>query len=97
MNVRFSRRALRDLEEIADYIAADSPPAGARVRRAIVRIVDLISKHPYVGIENARNPELRSVLVTPYPYRLHYRVRNGTLWVVHIRHSSRRAWRGGAT
>jgi plasmid stabilization system protein ParE len=56
MKVRFSRRALRDLEEIADYITADSPSAGVRARGAIVRIVDLVSKHPYIDIENARDP-----------------------------------------
>src|SRR6266851_4807560 len=43
MNVGFSRRARRDLEEIFDYIASDNPEAARRVCRAILDTIKLVS------------------------------------------------------
>jgi toxin ParE1/3/4 len=94
MNVGFSRRAKRDLEEIFDYIATDNPEAARRVRRAILDAIELAATRPYLGIKNARSPELRSRLVTRYPYRVHYMIREKEIFIVHIRHSSRQSWHG---
>jgi toxin ParE1/3/4 len=58
MNVGFSRRALRDLEEIFDYIAIDNPQAAQRVRKAILEAISLVASRPYLGIKNARAPNL---------------------------------------
>ena len=92
MKVGVSRRALNDLAEIADYIAAEDRGAATRVRKAIEDAIDRIARYPYLGMQNARAADLRSVLVVPYPYRLHYRVRGETVWIVHIRHTARRPW-----
>jgi hypothetical protein len=35
---------------------------------------------------------LRSRLVARYPYRIHYRVEDADVWIIHIRHSARRPW-----
>jgi hypothetical protein len=35
---------------------------------------------------------MRSKLVLRYPYRVHYRVENSDIWIIHIRHTARRAW-----
>jgi len=94
MKVRFSRRAFRDLTEIADYIAVENPAAAARTGAAIQKAIDLLSRHPYVGVRNARAAEMRSWLVTPFPCRVHYRVRDDIVWIVHVRHTARRDWPG---
>jgi len=94
MKVGFSRRAKRDLEEIFDYIATDNPAAAQRVRRAILDTVEVIATRPYLGIKNARSRELRSRLVTRYPYRVHYLVGDKEIFIVHIRHSAREPWAG---
>lgn len=94
MTVSFARRALRDLEEIFDYVAADSPEAAERVRRAILDAISIIAARPYLGIKNARAPNMRSKLVFRYPYRIHYLVQENGIFVVHIRHSSRKPWSG---
>jgi plasmid stabilization system protein ParE len=60
------------------------------VVRAIFDACTLVAARPHLGIRNARAPELRSRLVTRYPYRIHYFVENGDVWIVHIRHSARR-------
>src|SRR5438034_9878981 len=94
MKVRFTPRARTDLEDIVRYIALENPAAASQVRRAIFDAIDLIAAFPYAGIKNARAPELRSRLVSRYPYRVHYRLDDGELWVVHVRHTARRSWPG---
>jgi toxin ParE1/3/4 len=94
MNVGFSKRARRDLEEIFDFIAGDNPAAARRVRRAILDTIELAASRPYLGIKNARSPDLRSRLVTDYPYRVHYLIRERDIFVVHIRHTARQPWSG---
>ncbi|HEY6564300.1 MAG TPA: type II toxin-antitoxin system RelE/ParE family toxin [Pirellulaceae bacterium] len=90
MTLRFTPRARDDLREIMDYIAKDNPVSADKVRQAISNACALIAARPHLGIRNARAPELRSRLVTRFPYRIHYFVENADVWIVHIRHSARR-------
>ena len=90
MTLRFTPRARDDLREIMDYIAKENPVGADRVGRAIFDACALIAARSYLGIRNARAPELRSRLVTRYPYRIHYFVEDANVWIVHIRHSARR-------
>lgn len=92
MSVRFAPRARRDLEEIFAYIASENPEAAVRVRQAIFRTIRFVGARPYVGTRNARATELRSLLVSRYPYRVHYLLRGSEVWIVHIRHAARRPW-----
>ena len=92
MNVGFSRRAQRDLEEIFDYIARENLEAAQRVRRAILDTIELAATRPHIGIRNARSRDLRSRLVTRYPYRVHYLIREKEIFIVHIRHTARQPW-----
>jgi len=94
MRVRYTPRSRGDLEEIVAYIASDNPLAAQRVRRAILDAIELVAAYPYIGIKNARAPELRSWLVSRYPYRVHYQLSEGEVWIVHIRHAARRPWGG---
>jgi hypothetical protein len=54
------------------------------VRQAILDAMQVISRHPYIGIKNARLHELRSKLVLRYPYRVHYLLQGQEIWIVHI-------------
>jgi plasmid stabilization system protein ParE len=94
MKVRYAPRARSDLEEIIRYIASDNPYAAERVRDAILDTIELISAYPHAGIKNAVTPEVRSRLVRRYPYRVHYRLRDGELVIIHVRHAARRPWTG---
>ena len=92
MTLRFTPRARDDLREILEYIDRDNPAAADRVRRAIFNATELIARRPHLGIRNATAAELRSRLVTGYPYRIHYFIDDADVWVMHIRHSARRPW-----
>jgi plasmid stabilization system protein ParE len=94
MTLRFTPRARNDLRDILEYIAKENPAAADRVRQAFLDAIKLVGTRPHLGIRNSKNPELRSRLVTRYPYRIHYRVEDADILIVHIRHSARRPWNG---
>jgi toxin ParE1/3/4 len=92
MTLRFTPRARNDLRDILEYIAKDNPAAADRLRLAFLDAAKLIAMRPRLGLRSAKAPELRSRLVARYPYRIHYRVENADVWIIHIRHSARRPW-----
>jgi toxin ParE1/3/4 len=92
MKVRYTRRALADLRSIVSHIADDNPAAAERVRRRILNTIELVSTRPFIGMKNARAPELRSCLVPGYPYRVHYLSGLNEIVIVHVRHTARRPW-----
>ena len=92
MTVRFTPRARDDLRDILDYIKQDNAGAADKARRAIAHTIAVLASRPHLGIRNARAPELRSLLVARYPYRIHYLVKDNDVWIVHIRHTARRPW-----
>jgi plasmid stabilization system protein ParE len=92
MTLRFTRRARNDLRDILEYIAKDNPAAADRLRLAFLDAGKLIAMRPHLGLRNANVPELRSRLVARYPYRIHYRIEDADVWIIHIRHSARRPW-----
>ena len=92
MKVRFTRRASADLREIRAYHEQESSAVALRVRQAIISAINLVRLRPAIGIRNIRATEIRSKLVTGFPYRIHYRVRSGALEILHIRHTARQGW-----
>jgi toxin ParE1/3/4 len=94
MTVRYTTRARSDLQGIFDYISNDDPEAARRVRHAIFDAIQLIAARPSIGIRNVRDADMRSKLVLRYPYRVHYLVEDGDIWIVHIRRTARRPWEG---
>jgi toxin ParE1/3/4 len=49
MKLRFTPRAIADIEEIADYVRARNPAAAQRVRAAIYEGLQNLILFPYIG------------------------------------------------
>jgi len=47
--VRFSRRALNDLDRIFDFLAADDPVSARRAGAAIIDATGVLARHPMIG------------------------------------------------
>ena len=92
MNVRFTRRAARDLRSIFDYIAQDRPGAATRVVDRIETFVGVLADVPGVGAVVSRSGT-QACSLPDLPYRIYYRVVRGELQVLQIRHASRRPLR----
>lgn len=94
MKVRYSRRALADLEEIADYIRARSPKSALSVERRIRRDIDLLASFPRLG-RPTDDPEVRVLPVVKYPYLVYYEITGQVIVVHHIRHGARKPYDPG--
>jgi plasmid stabilization system protein ParE len=98
MSVRFTRRALVQLDEILETIAVDEPRAAAGFAHRIEALTALLERHPEMG----RTTDLGSVRVfstRPYPYLLFYRAASSSgdgIIVLRIRHMARKEdWHRG--
>jgi toxin ParE1/3/4 len=89
VRVRWLRRALRNLDQEASYIARDDPQAAAQVVERIATSVDLLATQPALG-RPGRVPGTRELLVTSTPYIVPYRVRDHTVEILRVFHGARR-------
>ena len=80
--------ALQDLDDIGQYIAADSPRAAETVIRRIVETIAALAYHPHLG-RTGRDPTSREMVVQGTPYIAVYRLRE-RIEIVTIFHSARK-------
>jgi plasmid stabilization system protein ParE len=89
VKVRYTRRALRQMTEVLDYIEARSPSGAENVKKRLQSIIDLLAEHPNSGRATNKG-NLRRFVVSPYPYVIFYHA-DATGIVIHgIRHAARR-------
>lgn len=85
----WSPQALRDLEAIRDYIAADSPRYAALVVERIVVGVERLRSFPESRrvVPERNSSEIQEVIVKPY--RVVYRLRPGVVEIATVFRASR--------
>ena len=90
MRLRWTRRAERDLDEIAAYIGQDGPSAAARV---ILELIDQVERallgQPAVG-RAGRVLGTRELVIPGLPYVVPYRLREKDIEILRMLHTSRR-------
>jgi toxin ParE1/3/4 len=91
MKLVYSRRALADLDEIATYYSTNASPAIARsIEQRFVEVIERICRVPEAAPRMAQRSQVRVAAVVRYPFRIFYRVREDTIDILYIRHTSRR-------
>jgi addiction module RelE/StbE family toxin len=85
--IRWTRRALRRLDQIGAYIFHDSPAAAANVVARIVSAVDALADHPEMG-RTGRIPGTRELPLADIPYVVPYRVAGNDIEILTIMHTS---------
>ena len=93
MKVSFTAQARADRNAIFDYLSDRSPNGARNVIEAIERALQLIAEHPESG-SGTRRAGTRVMSLGSYPYRIFYRLRQRDVLIQHIRHTSRRPWKG---
>jgi toxin ParE1/3/4 len=88
-DVRFSPAALRDLNEILDYIAADKPATARNVVARIRASCERLGAFPNRGeLLEYLGPKVRRITVGSY--NIFYRPKgDGTLLIMRVRHGAR--------
>lgn len=89
MKIVWSRRAMRHLTYVRDYIAKDSPKAAQEVATRILEAVERLADYPNLG-RPGRKPGTRELVVPHTPYVIPYRVRGERVEVIAVFHGSQR-------
>jgi toxin ParE1/3/4 len=89
MRIRWTRPALRDLEEIGDFIARDNVGAAAATVSTILDHVDTLSTHPQIG-RAGRMAGTRELVVPRTPFVVPYRVVGDDVQILAVFHGARR-------
>jgi addiction module RelE/StbE family toxin len=89
MRVRWLRKALRNLDDEASYIAADDPGAARLVVARVLEAVATLESQPALG-RPGRVPGTRELVVRKTRYVVPYRVRGDVIEILRVFHTSRR-------
>jgi plasmid stabilization system protein ParE len=94
MKVRYRLRALADIADIRQYLEKRSSSGAFNVVKAIHASIRSIADQPY-GAQRTDDPFIRMKVARPYRYKIFYSiVDDATIEILHVRHASRRPWRG---
>ena len=87
MKIIWRPRALRRLDDIADFIADDNPEAAQRWVAEIFAAVERLENFPLSGriVPEANRNDIREVIYRKY--RIVYRVKSKTVDILTVRHS----------
>lgn len=87
--VSWSRRALKDVEGIAEYIAADSPTYSGIVVKKIISQTRVLAQLPRCGrkVPEFDDENVRELIV--YSYRVIYRVLEDEVLIAAVIHGKR--------
>lgn len=89
MRLRWLRKALRNLDDEATYIAADDAAAARLVVKRVLDAVALLPALPGLG-RPGRVPGTRELVVLKTRYIVPYRVRGDVIELLRVFHTSRR-------
>jgi toxin ParE1/3/4 len=90
MKVRFTEAALKDIDEIRDFLLSNYPSAAPLVEKHIRMITRRIGAWPESSPRVAGYPGLRAATLGRFPYRLFYVIDAEAIEILHIHHTSRR-------
>jgi|HubBroStandDraft_3_1064219.scaffolds.fasta_scaffold87107_3 toxin ParE1/3/4 len=90
MNVIWSRRAIRHLTALREFIERESEKNAALVATKILNAVDLLRIHPQIG-RPGRLLGTRELVVPDTPYIIPYRVRRDRIELMAVFHG-RQKW-----
>lgn len=90
MKVRFTVRALAQLDRIFSYINERNPPAAHIVKARILTKISRLAKYPRSAAATSREG-IRMLAIGRYPYLVLYTVRDalGEVWIIGVRHAKR--------
>ena len=89
MRLKWLRKALRNLDDEAAYIAIDNPQAARLVVQRVLDAVAMLAEQPGIG-RPGRIPRTRELVVLKTRYIVPYRVRGEVVEILRVFHTSRR-------
>ncbi|MGK6312447.1 type II toxin-antitoxin system RelE/ParE family toxin [Neorhizobium sp. DT-125] len=87
MELRWSSKAVSDLDRLHDFLAAANPPAAARAVQSLVAAPKKLIQHPRLGerLDEFAPREIRRLLIGAYEMR--YEIQGSTIFLLRIWHT----------
>lgn len=85
LTLRWTRRALRDMRHLHDYIAARNPQAARRMVARIREATSYLRQTPRMG-KPGRVPETRELSIVGTPYIVVYLIEGSEIQIVSVIH-----------
>jgi addiction module RelE/StbE family toxin len=85
--IKWTKRALRRLDQVGATIARDNPDASASVVARIVSSVEALADFPAMG-RVGRAAGTRELVVSALPYIIPYRVSATTVGIITVMHAA---------
>lgn len=89
MRLEWTQKAMGDLREAGEYIAADNSDAARRMATRVLEAVEYLIDHPNIG-RPGRLSGTRELVVTGTPFIVVYWVRGAAVQVLRVLHHARR-------
>jgi len=89
MQIIWDDRAVRDLQEIRAFIAADRPAAAGHVAEQIKSSIQRLSEFPLMG-RQTRYPDIRILPLPGIPYVVYYHLLADAVEILGVFHGARR-------
>jgi toxin ParE1/3/4 len=87
MKVRWTRKALENLDDAVDYIANDKPVAAVNVASKIWNAAQRLAEQPGMG-RPGRVQGTHELIIAGLPYILPYVIKEGTVFILRVMHTS---------
>jgi toxin ParE1/3/4 len=91
MNVRFSSKALSDLDQIRSFIGKENPAAASRLVTRLLELAWALSNNPKEG-RKTDEPGIHVLIAPHLNYLIFYRIDEAEVQILHIRHTARSRW-----
>lgn len=90
MKIRYTQKALAQLDQVYSDIEAHDPRAAARVAARIQRAIERVARYPY-SCRASELPGIRVLTIVRYPYLVFYTVDEAAqeVHILRIRHGAR--------
>lgn len=89
MRVRWLLKAVKDLEDLQEYIAADNPTAASRQLELILNAVARLSENTNLG-RPGRVKGTRELVIPKTPYIAAYRIKYDVVEILRVLHGARK-------
>ena len=89
MQIIWLKTALKNLDDIAEYIALENPQAASQMAAAIEAQVNLLTTQPALG-RPGRVLGTRELVISNTHYLVPYRIKNNMVEILRVFHTSRR-------
>ncbi|MGH9809444.1 MAG: type II toxin-antitoxin system RelE/ParE family toxin [Terriglobia bacterium] len=89
VNVRYTRRALTQIDRALAYVEERSPRGAAQIRDRLMALVALLEEYPHAGRTTSRS-NVHRLFAHTYPYLIDYRVTSTEIVIMRFRHAARR-------